>query len=91
MNRKYNQKFFGKMSEELSWMYWYFPFMNTVDSLKIVDKYLQDTERYMITNKHNKANYRACSYAMLKEYGYKSLVHEYYKFKENIEEEKSQA
>ena len=81
MNKKYNLKFFGIEDNEISWKYWIFPYINTTDKLKIVDKYLQDTERFILTGKHNKANYRECSYEMLKKYGYRSLVNEYYKFK----------
>ena len=80
MNRKYNRKFFGKQDkEELSWKYWFFPTINTSDSLKIIDNYMQEQERYLVTGKHNKRNYKIVPYELLKECNYKSLVHEYYK------------
>ena len=52
MNRKFNKKFFGKENkEELSWKYWFFPTITTTDSLKIIDKYMQDYLRYIVTRK----------------------------------------
>lgn len=80
MNRKYNRKFFGKQDkEELSWKYWFFPTINTSESLRIIDNYLQEQERYLATGKHNKRNYKIVPYELLKECNYRSLVHEYYK------------
>ena len=79
MNRKYNRKFFGKQDkEELSWKYWFFPTINTSESLKIIDNYMQEQQRYIVTGKHNKRNYKIVPYTTLKECNYKSLVHEYY-------------
>ena len=80
MNRKFNRKFFGKAeNDELSWKYWFFPTINTSNSLKIIDKYMQDELRYLVTGKHNKRNYKIVPYSLLKECNYKSLVYEYYK------------
>ena len=62
------------------------PLIQAVDtdkSLKIVDAYFQQEQRYLLTGHHNKMNYKKCPYSKLKECGYKSLVHEYYKFKQN--------
>ncbi len=82
MNRKYNRKFYGKAEkEELSWKYWFFPTITTADSLKIIDQYLQEQERFLVTGKHNQKNYEKVPYEMLKKYGYKSLVNEYYRSK----------
>jgi len=79
MNRKYNRKFFGKQDkEELSWKYWFFPTINTIESLKIIDNYMQEQQRYIVTGKHNKINYKKVPYSTLKECNYKSLVNEYY-------------
>lgn len=80
MINKFNKKFYGKKNIELSWKYWFFPSINTIESLKMIDKYLQDNLRYIVTGKHNKKNYKVVPYALLKELGYKSLVHEYYSF-----------
>lgn len=80
MIKKYNKKFYGNDSNELSWKYWFFPAITTSKSLKIIDRYLQDNLRYVVTGKHNKKNYKIVPYYKLKELGYKSLVHEYYSF-----------
>ena len=51
-----------------------------IESLKIVDEYLQQYIRYIYSGKHNKKNYKLVPYVKLKRLGYKSLVHEYYLF-----------
>ena len=78
MIRKFNIKFYCSRNAELSWKYWYFPVINTSETLKIVDEYLQQYIRYIATGKHNKKNYKIVPYSKLKRLGYKSLVHEYY-------------
>ena len=80
MIRKFNTKFYSSKNSELSWKYWYFPVINTSESLKIVDEYLQLYIRYIYSGKHNKKNYKLVPYVKLKRLGYKSLVHEYYLF-----------
>ena len=88
MNKKYNKKFYGREEDDLSWKYWFFPTINTDKSLKVVDEYMQEWQRYIVTGVHNKKNYEKVPYEMLKDAGYKSLVNEYYKFKKNAEREK---
>lgn len=83
MNRSLNKKFFAKSRNETSWSYWYFPIINTSESLKEIDQYIQQEERYLFSGHHNKMNYKKCPYSSLKKYGYRSLVNEYYKFKNN--------
>ncbi len=80
MIRKFNTKFYSSKNSELSWKYWYFPVINTSETLKVVDDYLQQYIRYIHTGKHNKKNYKIVPYSKLKRLGYKSLVHEYYLF-----------
>ena len=58
----------------------HFPVINSTDGLKEIDHYLQQNIRFLSTGKHNKANYRT-DYAQLKQLGYKSLVNEFYKYK----------
>lgn len=82
MTKKYNKKFLGKEDNELSWKYWYFPIITTTKSLKIIDEYMQQELRYLITGKHNKKNYEIVPYELLKKCGYKSLINEYYHFKD---------
>jgi len=81
MNRKFNRKFFGKNENDLTWKYWFFPSINTSKSLNIIDKYMQDRLRYIVTGKYNKKNYEKVPYDFLKKCNYKSLVNEYYKYK----------
>lgn len=82
MNRKFNRKFYGKKENELTWKYWFFPTINTTNTLKIIDNYMQAWERYIITGCHNKKNIIKVPYSFLKKCNYKSLVHEYYQEKE---------
>lgn len=84
MNRKFNKKFFGKNENDLTWKYWFFPVINTDETLKKVDLYFQEQQRYVVTGVHNKKNYEKVSYDFLKKCNYKCLVSEYYKEK-NVE------
>ena len=79
MNKIFNRKFYGKEEDDLSWKYWFFPTINTDKSLKIVDAYMQDWQRYIVTGVHNKKNFQKVPYDLLKKCNYKSLVNEYYK------------
>ena len=85
MNKKYNKKFYGRDEDDLSWKYWFFPTINTDKTLKIVDEYMQNWQRYIVTGVHNKKNYEKVPYEVLKGAGYRSLVNEYYNFKKNNE------
>jgi hypothetical protein len=78
----FNRKFFESDDpENLTWSRWFFPVINQTDGLKEIDRYLQQYIRFLSTGRHNKTNYRV-DYAQLKALGYRSLVNEYYKFKE---------
>jgi hypothetical protein len=61
----------------LSWSLWYFPVINTVESLREIDRYAQDCLRFLISGRRTKARYNV-RYDDLKQLGYRSLVHEYY-------------
>lgn len=77
--RVFNRKLFeNPVEHELTWARWYFPLINTVDSLKIIDEYSQNCIRYLATGKHTKAQYNF-RYEEMKELGYVSLVNRYYK------------
>ena len=67
-------------TETLTWSRWFFPVINQTNGLKEIDHYLQQNIRFLSTGKHNKTNYKT-DYAQLKRLGYKSLVNEYYKYK----------
>ena len=78
-NRKFNRKFYNtEAGKELCWCRWYFPVINTARSLHLIDRYMQEWQRYIVTGKHNKANYRKVPYVMLTENGYRPLVSAYY-------------
>ncbi len=80
---QFNRKFFESDDiESLTWSRWFFPVINKTDGLKEIDHYLQQYIRFLATGKHSKANYRT-NYAQMKNMGYRSLVNEYYRFKEN--------
>ena len=77
----FNKKFFDTDdAEALTWSRWFFPVINQTDGLKEIDHYLQQNIRYLATGKHSKANFRT-DYAKLKQLGYRSLVNEYYAYK----------
>ena len=82
-----NHKFYGNLendtdSNDFTWSRWFFPNLNTDKGLKEIDTYFQEYIRYTVTGRHYKGNYRI-SYEQLKEWGYKSLVHEYYEALKN--------
>lgn len=85
-----NWKFYGysdpldeDQDEEdtFTWSRWFFPLLTTDKGLREIDAYMREYIRYTVTGRHYKGNYRI-SYGQLKQWGYVSLVHEYYKYKE---------
>lgn len=77
--RVFNRKLFeNPVEHELTWARWYFPLINTTESLKILDAYSQNCIRYLATGKRTKAAYNF-RYEQMKELGYVSLVNRYYK------------
>ena len=79
-NRKFNNKYYLiDNGHDLCWTRWYFPVINTTDTLHEIDKYMQECQRYIVTGKHNKKNYSEVPYSFLKECGYRPLVPEFYK------------
>ena len=74
-----NKKFFDPdSSHELTWARWYFPVINTDETLRELDKYIQQWIRYLASGHHNKKSYEF-TYEDMKKLGYISLVHEWYK------------
>ena len=79
--RAMNRKFYGcEKEDDFTWSRWFFGNLNTDKGLKEIDAYMQEYIRYTVTGRHYKGNYRI-KYDKLKQWGYKSLVHEYYKQK----------
>ncbi len=78
-NRKFNKKLYEtEAGRELCWCRWYFPVITTTRSIHYIDQYMQNWQRYIVTGKHNKANYKKVPYAMLTRCGYRPLVSAYY-------------
>ena len=79
-----NRKLFGREDEQARfyWSRWFFPVLDVSTHLRELDSYIQEKLRYVVTGKYNRANFRKVPYALLKELGYRSLVSEYYQFKQ---------
>lgn len=78
-NRKFNRKFFSDdLGRELCWTRWFFPLINHTDSLRMIDAYMQQYQRYLVTGTHNKSSYRKVPYELLRRCGYRPLVSAYY-------------
>lgn len=77
--RVFHRKLFeNPVAHELTWVRWYFPLINTAESLKIIDQYSQSCIRYLATGTRTKAQY-SFRYEQMKELGYVSLVNQYYR------------
>ncbi|MCL2632131.1 MAG: reverse transcriptase domain-containing protein [Coriobacteriia bacterium] len=77
--RSFNMKFYeGGDANDLTWSRWFFPILTTSESLKQIDHYLQTYVRYIATGRFSKSNYRL-DYQGIKELGFRSLVNEYYR------------
>lgn len=78
----FNIKYFeNPRNDEMTWCRWFFPLLTKTDGLRELDNYLQDYLRYLSTGYFTKKNYKV-TYEMMKECGYRSLVHEYYRERE---------
>lgn len=76
--RIFDRKLFEAGADnELSWAHWYFPVINTDQSLRLLDAYAQDCLRFLLSGRRTKSRY-SVRYGQLKALGYRSLVHEYY-------------
>lgn len=83
MIKVFERKFFGSSQEhDLTWSRWYFPVLTTDRGLRELDGYMIQNIRYLYTGRHYKGNYRV-TYGHIKSLGYKSLVNEFYRFREN--------
>ena len=70
----------SESNSEVNWSWWYFPMITTEKSLKEIDAYMQECLRYTAVEKHTKARFNF-RYAQMKALGYRSLVNEWYKWK----------
>lgn len=79
--RHFNKKFFDNpINNEITWCRWFFPLIDTPDSLAEIDAYMQECIRFIATEKRTKAKYNF-RYEDMKRLGYVSLVNSFYKFK----------
>ncbi len=82
MIRTFNKKLYDETDENrFTWSRWFFPVLTTDEGLKELDAYLVQYIRYLYSGRHYKGNYRV-TYEEIKALGFRSLVHEYYKGKE---------
>ncbi len=77
----FNRKYFDIDEEyDFTWSRWFFPVLTTDTGLHVLDEYLVNELRFIYSGRHYKGNY-AVTYEHLKELGFRSLVNEYYKYK----------
>lgn len=62
---------------EINWSLWYFPLITTDKSLKVIDHYIQDCIRYIVTGSRSRSRF-AFRYEQMKELGLKTLVNGWY-------------
>ena len=82
-----NRKLFGMDAREndLCWAQWFFPVINTDNSLKMLDNYIQQRLRYSLTGKYNKLNYRKVPYSLLQHAGYIPLNRAFHLYKKDFD------
>ncbi len=78
-NRKFNRKFYSDKGGDLCWSRWFFPLLTRDLSLRAIDAYMQQYQRYIVTGRHNKANLGRVPYTQLRACGYMPLVAAYYR------------
>ena len=85
--RVFRRKLFeGAKDSDLTWSRWFFSVINTDESLREIDHYAQECVRYLVSGKRTKARFNV-RYHIMKELGYKSLVHAYYSFRKEVQDE----
>lgn len=87
--RAMNRKFYGSSAlgeeagNDFTWNKWFFSNLTADTGLREIDAYMQEYIRYTVTGRHYKGNYRI-RYETMKEWGYRSLVHEYYEWRKAL-------
>ena len=77
-----NRKFYlNTLKDDLTWCRWYFPLLTTDSKLKSIDDYAVSCIRYLYTGKHGKKNFNL-RYSDIQAMGYRSLVNNFWKYKE---------
>lgn len=78
----FNNKFYShEYNNEHSWSRWFFPYLTTDKSLKLIDEYFISHLRFIQTGRFIKKNCKQLPYQKLKNIGYRSLVSEFWKYK----------
>ena len=67
---------------DINWSLWYFPLITTNKSLKVIDHYMQDCVRYVMTGSRTKSRFNF-RYEHMKQIGAITLVNEWYNYKKN--------
>lgn len=81
--KRFNTKLYDNpVFSELTWSRWFFPVINTSATLRKIDEYTLECIRYLATGTRTKSRYNF-TYDDIKALGYRSLVHEYYKEKDD--------
>ena len=76
----FNRKFYeNPVYHQITWCRWYFPILTTAESLRAIDRYMIGCIRYLTTGRYTRANY-ALRYETIRALGFRSLVHEYYRW-----------
>lgn len=80
--KQFNAKLYNNpVNGELTWTRWYFPVINTDETLKKIDAYMLDCIRFLNSGKRTKTRYNF-RYDDIKALGYRSLVNEFYSSKD---------
>ncbi len=82
-----SRKIKGGFNDNFSWTRWFFPVITTGRNLIEIDRYIEDSIRYIYHEKHNKGRFRL-RYETIRSLGYKPLTRMYYEWleKNNVEE-----
>ncbi|MBR5410587.1 MAG: hypothetical protein IK104_07930 [Clostridia bacterium] len=80
--KAFNRKLYeGGRDSELTWALWFFPVINTAESLGTLDRYAEDCIRFLAAGTRTKARFNV-RYEDLKALGFRPLKHEYYRFRD---------
>lgn len=86
MIKVFSRKLFeGDAEERLCWTAWYFPLLTCDEGLQEIDRYFVRYIRYLKTGRHGNAGY-GVTYDEIRALGFRSLRHEYYRWKEKAYE-----
>ncbi len=77
--RSLNRKLYDETGDghRFTWTRWFFPLLTTAEGLREIDGYIVQYARYVASGRFSRANYRV-RYEMLKSWGFRPLVAEYY-------------